>query len=130
MALKIAMDTNRYRDFCAGDPVVLGHVQLAERIFLPFVTLAELRAGFRCGSKAGDNERVLQRFLNRPRVGVLYASDDTTRQYAQLFAQLRTQGTPIPVNDLWIASLVMEHGLYLYSRDGHFDHLPQLSLVE
>ena len=48
----------------------------------------------------------------------------------QLFAQLRNQGTPIPANDLWIAALVMEHGLYLYSRDGHFDHLSQLPRVE
>ena len=35
-----------------------------------FVTLAELRAGFRCGSRAAENERVLQRFLRRPRVGL------------------------------------------------------------
>lgn len=130
MALTFALDTNRYGDFCAGDRDVLDRVQLAERIVLPFVTLAELRAGFRCGTRAAENERVLQRFLTRPRVGVLYASDDTTRHYAQLFAQLRNQGTPIPVNDLWIAALVMEHGLFLYSRDSHFDHLPQLPRVE
>ena len=130
MALKIALDTNCYRDFCAGDREVLDRVQLAERVVLPVVTLAELRAGFRCGTRAAENERVLQRFLHRPRVGVLYASEDTTRHYAQLFAQLRTQGTPIPVNDLWIAALVIEHGLALYSRDGHFDHLPQLARVE
>jgi tRNA(fMet)-specific endonuclease VapC len=108
---------------------VLDTVQLAELVVLPFVTLAELRAGFRCGTRAAENERVLQRFLHRPRVAVLYASEDTTRHYAQLFAQLRRQGTPIPVNDLWIAALVIEHGLDLYSRDGHFDHLPQLPRV-
>lgn len=130
MALTFALDTSRYGDFCAGDRDVLDRVQLAERVVLPFVTLAELCAGFRCGTRAAENERVLQRFLTRPRVDVLYASDDTTRHYAQLFAQLRNQGTPIPVNDLWIAALVMEHGLHLYSRDSHFDHLPQLPRVE
>ena len=118
MALRIALDTNCYRDFCAGDREVLDRVQLAERV------------GFRYGTRASENERVLQRFLRRPRVGVLYASEDTTRHYAQLFVQLRRQGTPIPVNDLWIAALVMEHGFDLYSRDGHFDHLPQLPRVE
>ena len=130
MALKIALDTNCYRAFCAGDREVLDRVQLAERVVLPFVTLGELRAGFRYGTRAGENERVLQRFLRRPRVGVLYASEDTTRHYAHLFVQLRRQGTPIPVNDLWIAALVTEHGFDLYSRDGHFDHLPQLPRVE
>ena len=56
--------------------------------------------------------------------------EDTIRHYAQLFVQLRRPGTPIPVNDLWIAALVLEHGFDLYSRDGHFDHLPQLPRVE
>ena len=44
-------------------------------------------------------------------------------------AELRTQGTPIPTNDLWIAALVVEHGLTLYTRDRHFEHLPQLPLL-
>ena len=69
MALKIALDTTCYRDFCAGDGEVLDRVQLAERVILPFVTLAELRAGLRCGTRTSENKRVLQRSLRRPRVG-------------------------------------------------------------
>jgi predicted nucleic acid-binding protein len=30
---------------------------------------------------------------------------------------------------MWIASLVVERGLVLYSRDRHFEQLPQLSLL-
>ena len=43
MPLKIALDTNCCPDFCAGDREVLERVQLAERVVLPFATLAELR---------------------------------------------------------------------------------------
>jgi hypothetical protein len=43
--------------------------------------------------------------------------------------QLRSQGTPIATHDMWVASLVMQHDLLLYSRDRHFDHLPQLPRV-
>ena len=57
------------------------------------------------------NERVLERFRRRPRVGVLCASEDTARHYAQLFVQLRGQGTPIPVSHLWIAALVWSPAL-------------------
>ncbi|MCC5848001.1 MAG: hypothetical protein JJU29_07890 [Verrucomicrobia bacterium] len=53
----------------------------------------------------------------------------TCFQYARLFKQLREQGTPIPTNDLWIAALVEQHTLFLYTRDHHFQHLPQLPLV-
>jgi predicted nucleic acid-binding protein len=32
----------------------------------------------------------------------------------------------MPVNDLWIAALVIQHSLHLLTRDRHFDHLPQI----
>jgi predicted nucleic acid-binding protein len=46
-----------------------------------------------------------------------------------LYRQLRIQSTSILTNDLWIAAIVVEHDLALYSRDAHFDVLPQLSLI-
>lgn len=128
--MRIAIDTKRYRDFCADDPVAVDRLQVAEQIFLPFVVLAELRAGFLCGTRARENERTLTRFLNAPRVSVVYATETTTHHYAYLFYQLRQQGTPIPTNDIWIAALTVEHALSLFSRDRHFDHLPQLARLD
>ena len=71
-------------------------------------------------------KRVLDQFLNRSRVQVLFADEDTLYEYAKIFFQLRRQGTPIPTNDIWIASLTTQHNLVLYTRDTHFDHLPQI----
>ena len=127
--MRIAIDTNRYRDLCDGKREVVERLETAEAIFMPFVVLAELRAGFAAGTKGQANERVLHRFLAQPGVEVVHTSDATTRCYATLYRQLRTQGTPIPTNDLWIAALVIEHDLALYSRDEHFQALPQLHLV-
>jgi len=127
--MRIAVDTNRYRDFCEGVPEAVERFAAAAVIYLPLVTLAELRAGFACGTLARRNEAVLSRFLNRPRVRILFADEETTHHYARVFVQLRTQGTPIPSNDLWIAALVLQHNLLLYSRDRHFDCLPQLPRV-
>ncbi len=127
--MNLAIDTNRYRDFCDNDPVALDRVQTADRIFLPFISLAELRAGFLCGTRARKNEQVLTRFINSLRASVIYPTEHTSRHYAQLFYQLRQQGTPIPTNDIWIAALVLENDLILFSRDSHFDHLPQLPRV-
>ncbi|MBN2565090.1 MAG: PIN domain-containing protein [Candidatus Eisenbacteria bacterium] len=90
------------------------------------MTVAELRAGVFCGTLARKNEAVLERFLCARRVSVLFPDEDTTRQYAVLYRQLREQGTPIPTNDIWIASLVVQHRLRLVSRDAHFDALRQL----
>jgi predicted nucleic acid-binding protein len=60
-------------------------------------------------------------------VSVLCADHQTTDVYARLFQQLRRAGTPIPTNDLWIASLAVQHQLMLLSRDEHFAKLPQVS---
>lgn len=55
------------------------------------------------------------------------ADEETTHHFARIFAQLRLQGTPIPVNDIWIAALAVQHDLLLFSRDQHFDCLPQVA---
>lgn len=123
----LAIDTNRYRDFCEGDPDAVERFRTASRICIPFPVLAELRAGFECGTSARRNESVLARFLNSPRVECLFADEQTTFHYARVFRQLREQGTPIPTKDIWIAALVQQHNLLLYSRDRHFDSLPQLA---
>jgi tRNA(fMet)-specific endonuclease VapC len=129
VAVRLAIDTNRYRDLCDGKREVVERLETAERICVPFIVLAELRAGFAAGTKGKANERVLHQFLAQPGVEILHSSDSTTRSYAALYRQLRAQGTPIPTNDLWIAAIVLEHDLALYSRDAHFEALPQLNLI-
>ncbi len=124
--MRIAIDTNCYRDFCMGESEAVETFASADEILIPFAVIAELRAGFLCGKHGRRNEAVLLRFLNRPRVRALFPDAQTTHHYAGLFAQLRSQGTPIPTNDMWIAALALQHGLILYSRDRHFDHLPQI----
>ncbi len=127
--MRLALDTNRYTDLCRGDQRLTRRLEEAERIYLPFVVLAELRGGFATGTRTAQNEEVLRRFLSKPGVEVLYAGEQTTRVYAGLYRQLRRQGTPIPINDLWIAALCTEHNLVLCTGDHHFRHLPQLEVI-
>lgn len=127
--MKLALDTNRYVDLMRGDADVRARVEGAHKVLVPFVVLAELRAGFAVGAQGRANERFLQRFLAKPGVEVVYATDATTHHYAALYRQLRQQGTPVPTNDLWIAALVTEHGARLCTRDAHFGHLAQLDVV-
>jgi len=126
VAVDVIIDTNRYRDFVDGVPEAVAVFRTSPRVLVPFVVIAELRAGFAVGSRGARNEHVFEQFLHRPRVEVLLPTLDTTRHYANLYRQLRSAGTPIPANDLWIAALVVEHDVMLYSRDAHFDALPQL----
>ncbi len=127
--MRLALDTNRYVDLCKGLAPTADLVATADAVFLPFIVVAELRAGFALGRRSAENERVLRRLLQKDGVHLLLPDDQTTFHYASVFRQLRQQGTPIPTNDIWIAALVLEHNLVLHARDEHFGHIPQLPRV-
>ena len=127
--MKVAVDTNRYVDLCKGVEDTVSVLESADAVILPFVVLAELRAGFALGRQSAENERVLRRFLMKEGVRLLFADEQTTHHYASVYRQLRHQGTPIPTNDMWVAALVLQHNLVLHARDRHFDHLPQIVRV-
>ena len=127
--MRLALDTNRYTDLCRGNVAVVETVEFADEVWLPFIVVGELRAGFAVGSQGMRNEAMLRRFLLKPGVGVLYADEQTTHHYAAVYRQLRGQGTPIPANDMWIAALVLQYSLVLFARDTHFDALPQLNRI-
>jgi len=127
--MRLALDTNRYTDLCKEVAETAALVESADAVFLPFVVLAEARAGFVHGTRQAANEYALRKFLTKDNASVLYPDDQTTHHYATIYRQLRKQGTPIPTNDIWVAALVVQHNLSLHSRDAHFDHLPQLLRV-
>lgn len=125
--MRILLDTNRYSDLFREREETVALLEEADAVFLPFVAIAELRAGFVQGTGHPENERALRGLLSRAGVTALFADEQTTHHYAAVHRQLRKQGTPIPTNDIWIAALALQHDLVLHSRDGHFDHLPQLA---
>jgi len=127
--MRLLIDTNRYTDFVRGEPSAVKSIQTASKLYIPFIVLAELRAGFACGTRARENEATLTRVLQQESVSVIYADADTTRHYAAIYADLRRAGTPIPTNDLWIAALAIQHELVLLTRDPHFQRIPQLPKI-
>lgn len=127
--MRIALDTNRYTDLARGLEPTVSLVATADAVLLPLIVVGELRAGFQVGQYTAENERLLRRFLQKPGVEILLSDDQTTFQYAAVFAQLRRQGTPIPTNDIWIAALVLQHGLVLHGRDKHFEQIAQMPRV-
>ena len=127
--MKLAVDTNACRLLMEGEEgaVLLGRT--AERLLMPVPVLAELRFGFLNGTRGRANEATLARFLDRPRVEILRCDEGTSVRYAELKLQLKKLGTPIPINDVWIAALVLQHGATLFTRDTDFDRLPQVPRV-
>jgi tRNA(fMet)-specific endonuclease VapC len=126
MEVRVALDTNRLTDLFQGDAPLADWLGTCEEVWIPLVVLAEIKAGFLGGTEQRRNEALLQALLAKPTVGVLLPARETAEHYARLFVQLKRAGTPIPDNDLWIASMVLEHDLVLITRDRHFESIPQM----
>jgi tRNA(fMet)-specific endonuclease VapC len=129
VAVRLLVDTKCLTGALRGDATAVDMLERAEEVWIPFVALAEIKAGFAGGTRAGANEALLHAFLRLPGVSVVFADRETTDVYARLYTQLRRAGTPIPTNDLWIASLAVQHELPVFSRDRHFRKVEQVGLV-
>jgi tRNA(fMet)-specific endonuclease VapC len=127
---RILLDTNAYIRLLAGDEKVLDALAGAERIYMSVFVLGELSAGFRAGRKGRENKNILDRFMEKPAVEILDATRDTADCFGLVKASLRKAGTPIPVNDVWIAAQALETGSILVTFDDHFKAVPGLRIWE
>lgn len=123
---RLLLDSSAYIAFKKRHPAVMEIVSQAELIFISPIVLGELRAGFLQGSKRDRNERELQLFLHSPRIRVLALDEETSDRYALIRVTLKKAGTPVAVNDLWIAASAMQHGLPVLTSDRDFQKISQI----
>lgn len=123
------IDTNIYSHAMRVDPAVVSLLQRASRIAMSSISIGELLSGFKGGARERENRDELAEFLDTPRVSICRVSEDTAEFYAEILDGLRSAGTPIPTNDIWIAAQAMEHGLRLVSMDRHFASVSGLLLL-
>jgi tRNA(fMet)-specific endonuclease VapC len=127
---KILLDTNAYVRYLRGDERVLSYLAQADTVYMSVFVLGELLAGFRAGGKEKDNRRILERFLLKSTVTVLDGTLETADFFGLVMASLKKAGTPIPINDVWIAAHAQETGSILVTFDEHFTLVPGLRLWE
>jgi tRNA(fMet)-specific endonuclease VapC len=125
---KILLDTNAYVRYLRGDERVLSFLAQADTVYMSVFVLGELLAGFRAGGKEKDNRRILERFLLKSTVTVLDGTLETADFFGLVMASLKKAGTPIPINDVWIAAHAQETGSILVTFDEHFTLVPGLRL--
>ena len=125
---KVLLDTNAYAALLRGDERVLDVLAKAEHVYFSAVVLGELFAGFRGGSLFFENKQRLDQFMARPQVALLSVGRETADVFGTVKHQLKRDGTPIPLNDVWIASHAMETGAVLVTYDNHFRQVAGLRL--
>lgn len=127
---RILLDTNAYSHLLSGDEKVLSLLAESDVVYMSIFVLGELYAGFKGGSKEQENTQLLKRFIQKPTVEILEATEETSKVFGQVKNDLKKAGTPLPVNDVWIAAHSLESGSTLITYDIHFREIPDLRLWE
>ena len=125
----LVVDTNAVTALLQGKPAAAALFKEADRLYYPFIVIAEVYSGFRLGTKENKNRENLSKLFDNSNSEILYPDEITLDQYADIYVLLRKKGKPIPTNDIWIAALAMQHNLPLFTFDSHFHHIDQIKVV-
>lgn len=118
--MKRLLDTNAYAALKRNHTNVARVVRESTELVFSMVVVGELLFGFRNGARFERNVRELEEFLSSSYVHLLPVTWTTADRFGRIASALRKAGTPIPVNDIWIAAHALESGAELVTFDKHF----------
>lgn len=122
----VIADTSVWIEYFRGgdEPVrsALRRLIRTQQTALVGMVLAELLQGCRTSKEA---DTIL---ANLAGLGFLETTFATWKRAGELSASLRRKGLTIPLSDLVIAAVAMEHQCQVYTLDPHFKQVPGLTL--
>ena len=100
-----------------------------DKVYLSDVVLGELAFGWENSKKPAVTKRKVEQFLAHfPR---LSTDEGTAKTYGQLRQSLQSRGTPIGMNDFWIASQALHHKMILVTHNmREFERVEGLKLED
>jgi len=113
-------------------PGDVAEVTQEDPVYLTPPVLAELEYGVHRASTAEQRNRRAAAIGRIRRKPCLVIGKQTAEIFARVAADLDTSGTPAKhrLQDLWIASLALEHGMKVLTRnEKDFDDVPGLDLL-
>ena len=113
------LDTNALSAWADGDPAIEPLLRTASRLVIPVVVIGEFEFGIRQSRHASRYADWLN--VNLDTVEVARIDRAIAAFYGAVRLELKQAGTPIPINDTWIAAVARHERLPIISRDGHFD---------
>ena len=113
------LDTNALSAWADGDPAIEPLLRTATRLVIPVVVIGEFEFGIRQSRHVSRYAEWLA--VNLDTVEVTRIDRAIAAVYGAVRLELKQAGTPIPINDTWIAAVARHERLPIISRDGHFD---------
>lgn len=105
----------------SGRPVL--SASLPARYAVAAITVGELHAGVLVAQDADSRSRRLATLSGLSDVQILPVDESVAAEWGRLRVHLLEVGRRLNVNDVWIASTAIAHGLTLVTQDDDFDAL-------
>lgn len=97
-----------------------------ENLFYSSITLGELLFGAELSSRKEHNAAIYTEFCQE--LEEIKVDGAVVPFYAKIKAQLKSDGHPIPENDIWIAACAMARNLTVVTSDAHFSFINGIKL--
>jgi predicted nucleic acid-binding protein len=122
----VVVDSTLWIDFFRGSNesgrAALRQLIRAHQAVLTGIVLAEVLQGVRSEQ---ESISVRDQFFS---IAYFETTKETWTEAGSLSAELRRKGLTIPLTDLIIAALAMEHDAEVFTTDPHFEKIPGLKL--
>ena len=116
----VILDSNAIISLLDGNKSVARMLENVQQVLVPAID-----AGAQGDTKRERATReAFASFLEMEQVAVLPVMRKTGEFYARIYSFLKSAGTPIPTNDIWIAASVLETGGLLITTDRHLLAMP------
>ncbi len=121
------LDTNALSALQEKDQNLIVKIRDQPALILNMISLGEYRFGVDGSRHRTEILSWLDVLIQR--ATVLSPDLETLPFYSQIRHELKSAGTPIPSNDVWIAALCRQHKLAVVSRDAHFEKVNRLRRI-
>lgn len=123
----LLLDTSAVISILHGSEKIGSAIENSQLTAIPSIVLGELYYG---AFNSSDPKKHLAQIADLVQVfETIDVDQEVAENYGVIKGKLRKAGKPIPENDIWIAAIAMTHGFKLVTSDAHFNHVPNLELI-
>ncbi len=121
-----SIDTNAAIALINRDKAARNIVGEAEGLATCVLVIGALFFGAENSARRAENIATIEAFMDA--LVALPCDEATAHDYGRIRHQLRMKSRPIPENDIWTATLALQHNLTLITRDNHFVEVDGLAI--
>ena len=103
--------------------------RLPDEIAVSIITIGELRSGVLAAADVSVRDRRLGTLMRALELQPIPVDEAVANAWARLRIDLRDYGLRMPVNDSWIASTAIAHGVSIVTQDADYLEPPGLDVV-